>query len=143
MIFVFELTGDYKAILPLMLATVLAELVASLFLEQSLMTEKLARRGLRVHSEYEVDPMRTHTVGEVMSPLNGIAPSTEFVVRREDLAIDALRLMLEQNVEVLTVVDGDDTPVGTCSLADVARARERRFAWETIEPGWARLRRPG
>src|SRR4051812_12747545 len=37
-IFVFELTGDYKAILPLMVATVLADLVAEALLEESLMT---------------------------------------------------------------------------------------------------------
>ena len=45
-VFVFELTRDYDAILPLMLATVLAELVARATLADSLMTEKLARRGL-------------------------------------------------------------------------------------------------
>jgi H+/Cl- antiporter ClcA len=141
MIFVFELTGDYKAILPLMLATVLAELVASLFLKQSLMTEKLARRGLRVHSDYEVDPMRTHSVAEIMSALNGTAPSLEVVVRPEDLALDALRTMLEQDVEVVTVVDASDVPIGICTLGDIARARERKFAGEMIEPGWRMPRR--
>jgi CBS domain-containing protein len=104
------------------------------------MTEKLARRGLRVHSDYEVDPMRMHSVGDIMSPLDGTAPSTEFVIRREDLAIDALRLMLEQDVEILTVVDEHTTPVGICTLGDIARARERRFGFEKIEPGW-RMRR--
>jgi hypothetical protein len=141
MVFVFELTGDYKAILPLMLATVVAELVAGLVLEHTLMTEKLARRGLRVHGDYEVDPMRTHTIGEVMSPLNGERPSLDATVRREDLAIDALRTMLEQDVELVTVVDEHDVPIGLCSLVDLARTRERRFAHETIEPGWANRRR--
>jgi H+/Cl- antiporter ClcA len=141
MLFVFELTGDYKAILPLMLATVIAELVASVFLEQSIMTEKLARRGLRVHGDYEVDPMRMHSVGDIMSPLNGTAPSTEVVIRREDLAIDALRTMLEQDVEVLTVVDASNTPIGICTLGDIARARERRFGSEKVEPGWRLGRR--
>jgi H+/Cl- antiporter ClcA len=141
MIFVFELTGDYKAILPLMLATVLAELVASAFLEHSLMTEKLARRGLRVHGDYEVDVLRTHTVGEVMSPLDDDHVLSDAVVRAEDLAIDALRTMLEQDVELLTVVDAHDQPIGSCSLVDLARTRERRFAHETIEPGWGNRRR--
>ena len=43
--FVFELTRDYDAILPLMLATVMADLVARRLLHDSLMTEKLSRRG--------------------------------------------------------------------------------------------------
>ena len=46
-IFVFELTGDYKAILPLMVATVMADLVAEALLDDSLMTEKLSPRPAR------------------------------------------------------------------------------------------------
>ena len=43
-VFVFELTRDYDAILPLMLATVLADIVSPGDPADSLMTEKLARR---------------------------------------------------------------------------------------------------
>ncbi len=41
-VFAFELTRDYHAILPLMLATVIADLACRAFLEHGLMTEKLA-----------------------------------------------------------------------------------------------------
>ena len=44
-VFVFELTRDYDAILPLMLATVLAEIVTRMTLRDSLMTEKLRAGG--------------------------------------------------------------------------------------------------
>lgn len=67
MVFLFELTRDYEVILPLMLASVIADLVASFVLRESLMTEKLARRGLRVSGEYQVDALRTTLVAEVMS----------------------------------------------------------------------------
>jgi H+/Cl- antiporter ClcA len=66
-VFVFELTGDYQVVLPLMLATVLADLVAGALLQDGLMTEKLSRRGLRVHADYEVDPLRTHRVDHAMT----------------------------------------------------------------------------
>ncbi len=66
-VFLFELTSDYQIILPLMLAAVVADLVAAALLEESLMTEKLARRGLKVQTEYEVDVLRTTRVEEVMS----------------------------------------------------------------------------
>ncbi|MCA1841666.1 MAG: chloride channel protein [Actinobacteria bacterium] len=66
-VFLFELTRDYHAILPLMLATVVADLVARALLPESLMTEKLARRGLRVRGDYEVDVMRATSVGAVMT----------------------------------------------------------------------------
>jgi chloride channel protein, CIC family len=67
MVFLFELTRDYDIILPLMLATVVAVLVANALMDESLMTEKLARRGIRVHNEFEVDVLRTARVGEVMT----------------------------------------------------------------------------
>lgn len=66
-VFVFELTRDYDAILPLMLATVLADLVARSLLHESLMTEKLHRRGVRVPSDYHADVLRSASVAEVMS----------------------------------------------------------------------------
>jgi len=44
-VFCFELTRDYEAILPLMLASVVAKIVAAALLTRSLMTKKLARRG--------------------------------------------------------------------------------------------------
>ena len=137
MIFVFELTGDYKAILPLMLATVVAELVANTMLDHSLMTEKLARRGLRVQRDYEVDVLRTHIVREVMS--DDAPPVDAATIGVDDLAIEAVREMLEQDVEVLAVVDEGGVVVGTCTLADLARTRGKRFAHEAVEPGW----RPG
>lgn len=66
-VFLFELTRDYHAILPLMLASVVADLISATFLDESIMTEKLARRGLSVHHEYEVDVMRSKRVRDVMS----------------------------------------------------------------------------
>ncbi len=67
MVFVFELTRDYDVILPLMLATVIADLVADVLMRDSIMTEKLTRRGLRVHTDYEVDPFRTVPISDIMT----------------------------------------------------------------------------
>src|SRR4029453_15910348 len=66
-VFVFELTRDYEVILPLMLATVIADLVYSAVNEDSLMTEKLRRRGLRTGRHYGVDPFSTATVAQIMT----------------------------------------------------------------------------
>jgi H+/Cl- antiporter ClcA/predicted transcriptional regulator len=67
-IFAFELTRDYDAVLPLMLVVAIAHFVALLFMENSILTEKLARRGLRVHQEYEVDVFQQVTVQSAMDP---------------------------------------------------------------------------
>ncbi|MCA1842630.1 MAG: chloride channel protein, partial [Actinobacteria bacterium] len=66
-VFVFELTRDYNVVLPLMLATVMASLVAAAFLPDSIMTEKLTRRGVRVGGELHVDVLKTTLVGDVMT----------------------------------------------------------------------------
>jgi chloride channel protein, CIC family len=65
-VFAFEITRDYNAILPLMLASVVADLIALRYLQTSIMTEKLARRGLRVPGEYEAGVFHTVRVGEIM-----------------------------------------------------------------------------
>jgi len=65
-IFAFEITRDYNAILPLMLVCVLADGVAILLMRNSIMTEKLARRGLHIHLDYEPDVLQLTRVGEVM-----------------------------------------------------------------------------
>ncbi len=66
-VFVFELTQDYRAVLPLILATMLAEIVASSVLRDTLMTEKLSRRGVRVVREYRADPFARRRVDQVMT----------------------------------------------------------------------------
>ena len=65
-VFAFEITHDYNAILPLMLACVIADLIALRCLPTSIMTEKLARRGLHVPGEYEASVLHLVRVGDVM-----------------------------------------------------------------------------
>ncbi|HWX94659.1 MAG TPA: chloride channel protein [Terriglobales bacterium] len=66
-IFAFEITRDYNSVLPLMLVSVIADGIAMLFMPtSSIMTEKLARRGLRIHQDYETDVLQHVSVAETM-----------------------------------------------------------------------------
>jgi CIC family chloride channel protein len=66
-IFAFEITRDYNSVLPLMLVCVIADAIAMLMMPgASIMTEKLARRGLRIHQEYEADVLQQMRVAETM-----------------------------------------------------------------------------
>ncbi len=65
-VFAFEITRDYNSVLPLMLGCVIADLITLRYLPNSIMTEKLARRGLATHSEFETNAMRQVRVSEVM-----------------------------------------------------------------------------
>ena len=66
-VFVFELTRAYEVILPLILAAVLADLVATWLLPHTLMTEKLARRGMVVSTDLAIDVLGTWKVRDVMT----------------------------------------------------------------------------
>jgi H+/Cl- antiporter ClcA len=66
-IFAFEITRDYSSVLPLMLVSVIADGIAMLLMPRaSIMTEKLARRGLYIHQEYETDVLQQVMVAETM-----------------------------------------------------------------------------
>src|SRR5215468_3179714 len=66
-IFAFEITRDYNSVLPLMLVSVIADGIAMLLMPRaSIMTEKLARRGLHIHQEYEADVLQQFSVSETM-----------------------------------------------------------------------------
>ena len=50
-----------------MLVSVIADAIAVRYAKNSIMTEKLARRGLHIHTDYEPDVLQQVTVGETMS----------------------------------------------------------------------------
>lgn len=66
-IFAFEITRDYNSVLPLMLVSVIADGISMLLMPKaSIMTEKLTRRGLRIHQDYEADILQHTLVSETM-----------------------------------------------------------------------------
>ena len=68
-IFAFEITRDYNSVLPLMLVCVIADGIGMLLMPKaSIMTEKLARRGLRIDQNYETDVLQQMVVAETMDP---------------------------------------------------------------------------
>ena len=62
-VFCLELTHEVNAILPMIITAGTAYLVSVVFLKRSVLTEKLARRGLHLTREYSVDPLEVHLVG--------------------------------------------------------------------------------
>lgn len=65
--FSLELTHALPALLPLTLACTASYLVTSLVMPQSILTEKLIRRGYHLSREYGVDPLEMVSVAEVMT----------------------------------------------------------------------------
>lgn len=182
MVFVFELTRDYDVILPLMLATVIADLVYSAVNDDSLMTEKLRRRGLRIGRHYSADPFTSTPVRTIMTRrvdtldadatvgtvrdrfargchgaypllaggrLAGIVSRSDLLeldaddsaaivdhatrqvvtVRPDEPASEVLRVMVDERVEHVPVVDGD-TVVGICTRTDLLEVRRGQLDLE-------------
>jgi H+/Cl- antiporter ClcA len=66
-VFALGLTGDFNALLPLLLATGVSYGFTVMVMRRSIMTEKIARRGLHIYREYSVDPQERVFVQEVMT----------------------------------------------------------------------------
>lgn len=123
-IFAFEITRDYNSVLPLMLVAVIADGVAMLFMPRSsIMTEKLARRGLQVHQDYEADVLAQATVSETMEKNAPVIPAGTRVgevaerIARHDPAVARYEAML--------IVDSGGKLKGVVTRGDILRALDK------------------
>jgi CBS domain-containing protein len=66
-VFAFETTQQPHGLLPLLGACAMAYLVSGLMMRNTIMTEKIARRGVRVPTEYSADYLERISVGEACS----------------------------------------------------------------------------
>jgi CIC family chloride channel protein len=109
---IFELTNDYRLVLPLMLACVLSVVLSSRLNSLSIYTTKLSRRGVRLREGRDINLLRAIPVSEVMQPdPETVSADLPF----KDLAP---RLLADAGLE-LQVVDEEHRLVGTVSLRDV------------------------
>lgn len=66
-IFAFETTQQPMALLPLLGGCAAAYLISAMMMRNTIMTEKIARRGVATPSEYAADPLDHVQVGEIAS----------------------------------------------------------------------------
>ena len=123
-IFAFEITRDYNSVLPLMLVSVIADGIAMLLMpKSSIMTEKLARRGMRIHTDYETDVLQQVSAGEMMdrelptiSNDMSIGELAERIARRDPLV---------SKHEGLLILDATGKLEGIITRSDILRAFEK------------------
>lgn len=65
--FALELTQNINALMPMLAATLVAYGFTVLVMKRSILTEKIARRGLDVYREYSLNPLETMKVGQAMT----------------------------------------------------------------------------
>jgi H+/Cl- antiporter ClcA len=121
-VFAFEITRDYNAILPLMLGCVIADLIALRYLKTSIMTEKLARRGLHVPGEFEANVLHSVRVSDVMSTdVQPIAGDTTLADLAARVGRNENGLSLSQG---LPIADANGRLAGVITQGDVLRSLE-------------------
>ncbi len=112
---VFELTGDYGLVLPLMLATSLATLIADRIHRESVYTIPLVSRGIRLMRTSDVDLLDTVTVGDVMTPRSE-------VIRPEMTTGQVQAQLGRERHHGLPVVDDEDRLLGIITITDIVRS---------------------
>lgn len=134
-IFAFEITRDYNSVLPLMLVSVIADGIAMVLMPRaSIMTEKLARRGLRIRQDYETDVLGQVTVAETMDHDIPQVPATMLL---NDLAERIAKHDPEfAGHEGMVIVNAQGDLSGIITRGDVLRAlRDAGQDFTVLEAG--------
>ena len=117
-VMIFELTSDYRLILPLMLSVVISTLLARYMLNgESIYTLKLSRRGIRIASGRDVDVMQGVLVQEAMTTRVDTVPTT--------MTLDRLRTEFTRTQHHgFPVIDDEGKLYGVVTVQDASRAIE-------------------
>lgn len=122
----FELTGDYRIILPLMLTVVVATLISRAIMRgESIYTLKLSRRGVRVQRGHDIDLMEAVLVRDVMQTKH---TTINFRVPVTSLA----ELFFQTNQHAFVVLDDDSRLFGIVSLNDYRRVAQDDQALDNL-----------
>ncbi|MBV9230455.1 MAG: chloride channel protein [Chloroflexi bacterium] len=116
-IFALELTHDFNALVPLLVAVVVAHGFTVLVMRRSILTEKVSRRGYHLSREYATDPLEILFVRDAMR--TNIAALSATISRKElarslhgsteqRTVVQRLYPVLDDNERLLGVVTRND-----------------------------------
>jgi chloride channel protein, CIC family len=122
----FELTGDYRIILPLMLTVVIATLLAQHLLQgESIYTLKLSRRGVRLQHGRNVDILQGVLISEVMTQAVETVSKDMTIVKLADAITHSHR-------NGFGVLDEQGKLFGIVTLGDLERALSDKRSQNTL-----------
>ena len=108
---IFEMTGDYKIILPLMITCIISCLIARKLCGESIYTFKLIRRGINIRGGQEVNILSSINVKDVMYHTVEIIPETFLL---QDLA----KKLPQSRSNNFVVVDEKEKITGVLTFLD-------------------------
>jgi len=111
---VFEITGDYGMVLPLMLAVAIATVLTNRLHPESAYTSPLVRMGIHTVPAEQVDLLATVTIGDLeLKPAITVTPS--------DTLSEVQGVLRRNRLNGVAVVDRRDHLVGIVSDSDINR----------------------
>jgi CIC family chloride channel protein len=142
-VFALELTHRYEALLPLLIGATAAYAISVLVLRRSVLTEKVARRGVHLSREYSTDPLEVLFVGDVMTVGEGTAEADPAAptVFSDDTLRHVAYVMAESGHTALRVARRDEprSTVGSVDLEQLLAGRlhdlnEERHRTRVLRP---------
>jgi CIC family chloride channel protein len=129
-IFALETTGQSNALLPLLAACIASYVVSYILMKNTIMTEKIARRGVATPHVYAPDILDQVKVKQVLkadskSMLHGASLNGKkiFRVTPDDTLRTAVEIMALENIEQLTIVNNSGKKMeGVLSYKDILSA---------------------
>ncbi|MHB8735335.1 MAG: chloride channel protein [Terriglobales bacterium] len=112
-LFMLEVTGAYQVMFPLFLVCIITDLASHYFMETTINTERLVRRGIPVPDAFVADPMKMLRVRDVMTvQVESVRPEASLA---EVLAV--------ADHVAIPVVNADDDVVGMIRRSDLLRVQ--------------------
>lgn len=124
MIMLFEMTNDYRIILPLMGACVTSYMVANQLFGESIYTLKLKRRGINLHQGMEKGIIESLIVGEVMA--------REVETVSANISVREMNSIFEGSRHMGFPVLREGRLVGIITYLDIRKAHDRGFDTRSV-----------
>jgi len=128
-VFTMELTHAWNTLPAMLVASVSAYAVSALILKRSVLTEKVARRGLHLTREYSTDPLEVFFAREVMLPVSDTAEAARagegLTVYADSTLREVANAFARHEVTTAAVVDrsAPERVVGAITLDLLLHAR--------------------
>lgn len=120
---IFELTNEYRIILPLMITCIISVLITTRLKKDSIYTEKLSRRGINISKGQEINVLHSLKVSQVLK--------TDYERIHADTPLHSLMdLTVKSPHPNFFIVDSNDQLLGSISIHDL---RKIIYESETLE----------
>lgn len=121
----FEMTHDYRIILPLMFAVVVSLLLSERLTHNSVYTLGLQRKGIRLERGRDVDVLETISVGELMQ-------TDPFTLQVSDTLAQASAALVDTRHHGAPVLDEDGNLIGVFTIQDLDRNEPDTWGRRTV-----------